>query len=124
MSKKGGASLQKDVPWRVSAGKPIPRIHHSPILRLRQTPNSNYAIAVMKHSDPLGSGLATEAIVEAAGPECIVPGQIVPIRIFGLKVWPIEVNTKFLEPVGKELKLLGKFMDDAVNLMNKSFIDR
>ncbi|TYJ39823.1 hypothetical protein E1A91_A04G095900v1 [Gossypium mustelinum] len=31
---------------------------------------------------------------------------------------------KFLEPVGKELKLLGKFMDDAVNLMNKSFIDR
>ncbi|XP_039024913.1 uncharacterized protein LOC120158041 [Hibiscus syriacus] len=124
MSKKGGASLPKDVPWRASAGKSIPRIHHSPILRLRQTPNSNYALAIMKHSDPIGSGLATEAIVEAAGPECIVPGQITPIRLLGLKVWPIEVNTKFLEPVSKELKLLGKFMDDAVNLMNKSFIDR
>ncbi|MFQ6635878.1 hypothetical protein Gotur_010733 [Gossypium turneri] len=71
MSKKGGASLQKDVPWRASAGKSVPKIHHSPVLRIRQNPNSNYAIAVMK-------------------------------------VWPIEVNTKFLEPVGKELKLLGK----------------
>ncbi|KAE8664152.1 bifunctional monodehydroascorbate reductase and carbonic anhydrase nectarin-3 [Hibiscus syriacus] len=80
MSKKGGASLQKDVPWRVSAGKSIPRILHSFVLRLRQTPNSSYVIAVMKYSDPIESGLATEAIVEAAGPECIVPGQIAPIR--------------------------------------------
>ncbi|KAE8671650.1 bifunctional monodehydroascorbate reductase and carbonic anhydrase nectarin-3 [Hibiscus syriacus] len=101
MSKKGGASLQKDVPWRASAGKSIPRIHYSPVIRLRQNPNSNYGIAIMKHWDPIGSGLATEAIVEAAGPECIVPGQITPIRLLGLK-----------------------FMDDAVNLMNKSFIDR
>ncbi|XVE96586.1 hypothetical protein REPUB_Repub02eG0235700 [Reevesia pubescens] len=125
MSKRGGASsLQKDAPWRASAGKSVPKIHHSPVLRLAQTPHSNYAFSVMKHPDPIGSGLATEAIVEAAGPECIVPGQITPIRLLGLKVWPIEVNTKFLEPVSKELKLLGKFMDDAVNLMNKSFIDR
>ncbi|KAH0971487.1 hypothetical protein GBA52_023643 [Prunus armeniaca] len=65
-----------------------------------------------------------EAIVEAAGPECIVPGQVTPIKLLGVKVWPIEVNLKFLEPVGRELKQLGKFMDDAVNLMNKSFIDR
>ncbi|KAK6231677.1 hypothetical protein SCA6_001750 [Theobroma cacao] len=166
MSRKGGAPLQKDAPWRASAGKFIPKIHHSPVLRLAQTPHSNYALAVMKHPDPIGSGLATEAIVEAAGPECIVPGQITPVRLLGVKVWPIEVNLKFLEPVGKELKLLGKmispeayglmedfrwgeskahgmgrvdleltiywqkwtegfvFMDDAVNLMNKSFIDR
>ncbi|MBA0654944.1 hypothetical protein Goklo_021845, partial [Gossypium klotzschianum] len=48
MSKKGGASLQKDVPWRASAGKSVPKIHHSPVLRIRQNPNSNYAIAVMK----------------------------------------------------------------------------
>ncbi|KAF2565755.1 hypothetical protein F2Q68_00024298 [Brassica cretica] len=39
-------------------------------------------------------------------------------------VWPVEVDLKFLEPVGKELKMLGKFMDNAVDLMNKSFIDR
>ncbi|XVF07830.1 hypothetical protein REPUB_Repub06bG0173500 [Reevesia pubescens] len=125
MSKKGGGgSLQKDAPWRASARKSIPKIHHSPVLRLARTPHSNYALAVMKHPDPIGSGLGTEAIVEAAGPECIVPGQITPVRLLGVKVWPIEVNVKFLEPVGKELKLLGKFMDDAVNLMNKSFIDR
>ncbi|KAE8719008.1 transcription factor MYB48-like isoform X1 [Hibiscus syriacus] len=123
MPKKGGAALQKDAPWRVSAEKSIPKIHHSPVLRFPQTPHSNYALAVMKHPDPIGSGL-TEAIVEAAGPECIVTGQIMPIRLLGLKVWPMEVNMKFLEPVGKELKLLGEFMDDAVNLMNKSFIDR
>lgn len=78
----------------------------------------------MKHPNPVGSGLAMEAIVEAAGPECVVPGQVTPIKLLGVKVWPIEVNLKFLEPVGRELKQLGKFMDDAVNLMNKSFIDR
>ncbi|KAM3689296.1 hypothetical protein ACB098_09G036100 [Castanea mollissima] len=126
MSKRGGTtSLQKDAPWRASPSvKPIPKIHHSPLLRLPQTPHSDYALSVMKHSNPIGNGLAMEAIVEAAGPECIVPGQITPIKLLGLKVWPIEVNLKFMEPVGRELKSLGKFMDDAVNLMNKSFIDR
>ncbi|XP_022767271.1 uncharacterized protein LOC111311809 isoform X1 [Durio zibethinus] len=124
MSKKGGASLQKDAPWRASAGKSIPKIHHSPVLRLAQTPHSNYALAVMKHPDPVGSGLAIEAIVESAGPECIVPGQITPVRLLGLKVWPIDINMKFLEPVGKELKLLGKLMEDAVNVMDKAFADR
>ncbi|KAB5552358.1 hypothetical protein DKX38_009669 [Salix brachista] len=143
MSKKGGTTpgLQKDVPWRVSTSKPIPKIHHSPILRVSQNPFSDYALSVMKHPNPIGTGLATEALVEAAGPDCIVPGQITPIRLVGLKVWPIEFDLKFIEPVGRELKLLGKipslqpidisiktsgsyFMDDAVNLMNKSFVDR
>uniref|UniRef100_M1CQR9 Uncharacterized protein n=1 Tax=Solanum tuberosum TaxID=4113 RepID=M1CQR9_SOLTU len=41
-----------------------------------------------------------------------------------MKVWPIEVDLKFMEPVGRELKSVGKFMDSAVDLMNKSFIDR
>lgn len=27
-----------------------------------------------------------EAIVEAAGPECIVPGQVTPIKLLGVKV--------------------------------------
>ncbi|GFQ07190.1 hypothetical protein PHJA_002863100 [Phtheirospermum japonicum] len=125
MSKKGGAALQNDVPWRASsAAKPIPKIHHSPVLRLPQTPHSNYALSVMKHADPIGSGLGKEAMVEAAGPECIVPGQTTPIKLLGLKVWPIEVDLKFMEPVGRELKSIGKFMDSAVDLMNKSFIDR
>ncbi|KAJ6699212.1 hypothetical protein OIU79_012469 [Salix purpurea] len=110
MSKKGGTTpgLQKDVPWRVSTSKPIPKIHHSPILRVSQNPFSDYALSVMKHPNPIGTGLATEALVESAGPDCIVPGQITPIRLVGLKVWPIEFDLKFIEPVGRELKLLGK----------------
>ncbi|XP_034694609.1 uncharacterized protein LOC117920984 [Vitis riparia] len=126
MSKRGGgAALQKDVPWRASpSGKPIPKIHHSPILRVSQTPSSHYALSIMKHPNPIGDRLATEAIVEAAGPDCIVPGQVTPVRLLGLKVWPIHIDMKFMEPVGRELKLLGKFMDSAVDLMNKSFIDR
>uniref|UniRef100_A0A2N9F2T2 Uncharacterized protein n=1 Tax=Fagus sylvatica TaxID=28930 RepID=A0A2N9F2T2_FAGSY len=89
MSKKGGAAtLQKDAPWRASPSlKPIPKIHHSPLLRLPQTPHSNYALSVMKHPNPIGSGLAMDAIVEAAGPECIVPGQITPIKLLGLKLY-------------------------------------
>ncbi|XP_058738101.1 uncharacterized protein LOC131610225 [Vicia villosa] len=119
-------SFQEDVPWRVSSSslKPLPKIHHSPILRVSHTPLSDYAISIMRHPDPIGNGLGDEAVVEAAGPECIVPGQITPIKLLGLKVWPIDVDLKFLEPVGRELKALGKFMDDAVELMNKSFIDR
>ncbi|KAA8518700.1 hypothetical protein F0562_016526 [Nyssa sinensis] len=125
MSKRGGAALQKDAPWRASpSGKPIPKIHHSPVLRLSQNPYSNYALSVMKHPNPIGSGLGMEAIVEAAGPDCIVPGQTPPIKLLGLKVWPINVDLKFMEPVGRELKSIGKFMESAVDLMNKSFIDR
>ncbi|CAI9760661.1 unnamed protein product [Fraxinus pennsylvanica] len=125
MSRKGGASLQIDVPWRASSGsKPIPKIHLSPILRLPQTPLSEYALSVMKHPDPIGSGLGKEAILEAAGPDCIVPGQTAPVKLLGLKVWPIEIDMKFIEPVGRELKSIGRFMDSAVDLMNKSFIDR
>ncbi|KAK4755270.1 hypothetical protein SAY87_009027 [Trapa incisa] len=123
MSKKGVA-LQKDVPWRASSTKPIPRIHQSPVLRISQTPHSNYALSIMKHPDPIGSGLAAGAIVEAAGPDCIIPGQIPPVKLLGVKVWPLNIDLKFVEPIHKELKLLGKFMDSAVNLMNKSFIDQ
>ncbi|KAK7378679.1 hypothetical protein VNO80_04125 [Phaseolus coccineus] len=128
MSKKGGsgASFQKDVPWRASSStvKPIPKIHHSPLLRVSQTPVTDYAVSVMRHPDPIGSGLGDDAIVEAAGPDCLVPGQKMPLQLLGLQVWPIHVDLKFLEPVGRELKMLGKFMDDAVELMNKSFIER
>ncbi|XP_030522122.1 uncharacterized protein LOC115735151 isoform X1 [Rhodamnia argentea] len=123
MSRKG-APLQKDVPWRASSGRPIPKIHHNPVLRVSHTPYSDYAVSVMKHPDPIGSGLGIGAVVEAAGPDCIVPGQIPPVKLLGVKVWPINVDLKFMEPVERELKLLGKFMDSAVNLMNKSFIDQ
>ncbi|KAK3036378.1 hypothetical protein RJ639_032147 [Escallonia herrerae] len=108
MSKKG-AVLQKDAPWRASpSGKPVPRIHHSPVLRVAQNPFSNYALSVMKHPNPIGTGLGSEAIVEAAGPDCIVPGQVAPIKLLGLKVWPINIDLKFVEPVGRELKSIGK----------------
>ncbi|XP_073004887.1 uncharacterized protein [Typha latifolia] len=120
------ALLADDVPWRATAGgkKPVPRIHQSPVLRVAQNPGSAYALAVMKHPDPIGEGFAMEAKLEAAGPECIVPGQITPVKLLGLKVWPIDVNFKFMEPVGRELRSIGKFMDSAFNLMNASFQDR
>lgn len=35
--------------------------------------------------------MSDEAIVEAAGPECLVPGQITPIKLLGLKV-PFPFN--------------------------------
>ncbi|GAA0186389.1 hypothetical protein LIER_33677 [Lithospermum erythrorhizon] len=126
MSKKGVAPLAKDVPWRASgaAAKPIPKVHLSPLLRLSHNPYTQYALYVMKHPDPIGSGLGDEAIVEAAGPECIIPGQPIPVKLLGLKIWPIDIDLKFLEPVGRELNAIGKFMDSAVDLMNKSFIDR
>nr|DAD24995.1 TPA_asm: hypothetical protein HUJ06_026459 [Nelumbo nucifera] len=31
---------------------------------------------------------------------------------------------KFMEPVERELRTIGKFMDSAFNLMNASFTDR
>ncbi|KAI7725029.1 hypothetical protein M8C21_029800 [Ambrosia artemisiifolia] len=126
-SKEGvGASLQKDAPWRAASTslKPLPKIHRSPVLSLPQNPFTDYALSLIKHPDPIGYGLGTEAIVEAAGPECVVPGQVTPVKLLGLKVWPIDIDLKFLEPVGKELKNIGKFMDSAVEVMNKSFDDR
>ena len=89
MSKKGGTTpgLQKDVPWRVSTSKPTPRIHHSPVLHVSQNPFSDYALFVMKHPNPIGTSLATEAFVEAVGLDCIVPGQITPICVVGLEVF-------------------------------------
>ncbi|KAF8395277.1 hypothetical protein HHK36_019220 [Tetracentron sinense] len=47
--------------------------------RLPKTLISNYALAVMKHADPIGGGFAMEAELEAAGSKCVVPGQINPI---------------------------------------------
>ncbi|XP_050940123.1 uncharacterized protein LOC103486514 isoform X1 [Cucumis melo] len=125
MSKKGlggGAALSKDAPWRAS-GKPIPKIHHAPLLRISQSPFSDYALAVMKHPDPIGSGLATDAVLEAAGPDCIVPGQSAPVKLLGLKVWPIDVDLKVLEPVGRELKLLGKVNgNNSISVFRKIFL--
>ncbi|KAL5072452.1 hypothetical protein RYX36_011436 [Vicia faba] len=121
-------SFQDDVPWRVSSSslKPLPKIHHSPILRVSHTPLSDYAISIMRHPDPIGNGLGDGAIVEAAGPECLVPGQSAPIKLLGLKVWPIEVDLKFLEPVGRELKALGKdaegISDAEVVLMSEEVV--
>jgi hypothetical protein len=50
----------------------------------------------LQHPNPIGSGLAMDAIVEAAGPECIVPGQITPIKLLGLKVllFPFHYHQK------------------------------
>ncbi|KAG0481966.1 hypothetical protein HPP92_010050 [Vanilla planifolia] len=41
--------------------------------------------ALPTHPNPIGEGFATQARLEAAGPECIIPGQITPLRILGVK---------------------------------------
>ncbi|KAF3438811.1 hypothetical protein FNV43_RR21576 [Rhamnella rubrinervis] len=51
-------------------------------------------------------GVSMDAIVELVGPDCIVSGQITPVGLFGLKIWPLDVNLKFLELVRRELKLV------------------
>ncbi|KAL6574890.1 hypothetical protein OROMI_012175 [Orobanche minor] len=83
-------------------------------------------VMIIQHADPIGSGLGREAVVEAAGPDCIVPGQTTPIILLGLKVWPIEIdlNLKFMEPVVRELKSIGRFMDLVADLVDKSSTDR
>lgn len=48
MAKKGGATLAEDAPWRVSSGRPVPKISRSPVLSISQNPESDYAISVMK----------------------------------------------------------------------------
>ncbi|KAL5219934.1 hypothetical protein ABZP36_024647 [Zizania latifolia] len=115
-----------DAPWRASAAgaagiRPVPRIQHGPVLRVAQDDSSSaYALAVMKHPDPIGEGLAMEAVAEAAGPECIVPGQQAPLRLLGLKVWPLDIEMKFLEPFGRELNSMKKFMDKSCSIMDSS----
>lgn len=46
----------------------------------------DFLILFLQHPDPIGSGLATDAVLEAAGPDCIVPGQSAPVKLLGLKV--------------------------------------
>ncbi|XP_052152497.1 uncharacterized protein LOC127770721 [Oryza glaberrima] len=118
-----------DAPWRATATgaagiRPVPRIHHAPVLRVAQDDYSAYALAVMKHPDPIGEGLAMEAMVEAAGPECIVPGQQAPLRLLGLKVWPLDIEMKFLEPFGRELHSMKKFMDKSCSVMDSSMSNK
>ncbi|XP_062207047.1 uncharacterized protein LOC133908870 [Phragmites australis] len=120
-----------DAPWRAAATaagqgiRPVPRIHHAPVLRVAaQDDSAAYALAVMKHPDPIGEGLAMEAIAEAAGPECIVPGQQAPLRLMGLKVWPLDIDMKFLEPFGRELHSMKKFMDKSCSVMDSSMANK
>jgi len=81
-----------------------------------------------KHPDPIGYGLAKEAYVESAGPDCIIPGQRRPIRVLGLQLWPFPyknaVSFKALEPIGRELKTVGKLLDKAFDLMQAPFSER
>ncbi|TVU34901.1 hypothetical protein EJB05_16757 [Eragrostis curvula] len=101
---------------------PRPAHPPRPVLRVATKDDSAaYALAVMKHPDPIGEGLAMEAVAEAAGPECIVPGQQAPLRLMGLKVWPLDIEMKFLEPFGRELHSMKKPSLDlfAIRLSSK-----
>ena len=46
-------------------------------------------LGALQHPDPIGKGLACESFVELEGPDCIIPGQIRPIKLLGLQVTTI-----------------------------------
>ena len=46
----------------------------------------NCVLIALQHPNPVGGGLAMEAVLESAGPECVVPGQVAPLRLLGVKV--------------------------------------
>lgn len=50
MSKKAAGVLQKDAPWRAASTgiKPIPKIHHSPLLSIPHNPYSDFALSLIK----------------------------------------------------------------------------
>eukprot|EP00271_Cylindrocystis_brebissonii_P000406 TRINITY_DN1049_c0_g2_i1.p1 TRINITY_DN1049_c0_g2~~TRINITY_DN1049_c0_g2_i1.p1 ORF type:complete len:136 (-),score=17.76 TRINITY_DN1049_c0_g2_i1:384-791(-) len=129
---KGTATSSGDVPWRT--GGSIPRISSVRGSVLMAAPEGlalqQYALSIMKHPDPIGMGLASEAYFEAAGEGCLIPGMVKPVRVLGLQVWPIGVKNPMknaasgLEPLGRELRTLGSLVDKALDLMNSSFSRR
>ncbi|CAM6091241.1 unnamed protein product [Calypogeia fissa] len=126
---KAAKKFAADAPWRAASGeKAIPKISHGMVFAVREGPNFTYAMSVMKHPDPVGMGLATEAFVEPAGPDCIIPGLRRPIRFLGIQVWPLpfqqNLSLKVLEPIGHELKTVGRVLDKAFELMQAPFGDR
>lgn len=126
--KRAGSKVgSSEALWRAPVGeRPIPRISAS-TLSVRQAPNYDYATSIMRHPDPIGMGLATDAFLEAAGPECIVPGQKKRIAVLGLQVWPVEIpeiNFKALEPIGREVKSFCRMLDRAFDLMQAPFNER
>lgn len=126
---KASKKFAADAPWRAPSGeRAIPRISHGVVFAVREGPNFAYAMSVMKHPDPVGMGLATEAFVEPAGPDCIIPGLRRPIKLLGIQVWPLPFQQSFslkvLEPIGHELKTVGKVLDKAFDLMQAPFGDR
>ncbi|KAG0504913.1 hypothetical protein M758_N004800 [Ceratodon purpureus] len=124
-----GSRFSEDVPWRAHKGeKPVPLVGKGGVVPVRQGPNFQYAMSIMKHPDPIGYGLACEAFVEPAGPDCIIPGLQKPVRVLGLQVWPVPfkptINLKALEPIGRELKTVGRLLDKAFDLMQAPFSER
>ncbi|XP_024368741.1 uncharacterized protein [Physcomitrium patens] len=127
--KRTSRFANEDAPWRALKGeKPVPRINKGGVVAVRQGANYQYAISIMKHPDPIGYGLAREAYVEPAGPDCIIPGLQRPVKVLGLQVWPIPfkpvISLKALEPIGRELKTVGKLLDKAFDLMQAPFSER
>ncbi|KAG6545679.1 hypothetical protein Mapa_012864 [Marchantia paleacea] len=131
MAPKKGATRKfaEDAPWRAPSGeKTVPKISQGVVCNVREGPNFNYAMSVLKHPDPIGHGLASEAFVEPAGPDCIIPGLTRPVRVLGVQVWPVplpeNLSTKALEPIGRELKTFSKLLDKAFELMQAPFGER
>lgn len=78
--------VEKDIPWRLETGRPVPKIHLSPVPRVDRTPYANHDVSVMRCPNPIGDGVVIGAVVEPAGPDCFVPGLSSPVRLLDIKV--------------------------------------
>ncbi|KAJ7521179.1 hypothetical protein O6H91_19G041700 [Diphasiastrum complanatum] len=130
MASKRGASgrgkFAEEAPWRAFSGeKAVPRISQGfSGITLSNGPHLQYAATIIKHPDPIGMGLAAEAFIEAAGPDCIIPGLVRPFSLLGVQVWPLSIptiNLKALEPIGRELRTISQLMEKAFDVMQAPF---
>jgi hypothetical protein len=113
------AQSSADAPWRRRTEKPVPLVGVGTMVSVRQAPNFSYAMSIMKHPDPIGTGLALEVAFEPAGPDCIVPGLSKPVKLLGVKVWPVEGLPNLrggLKPLLRELKNFSAAIDRVLEM--------
>eukprot|EP00897_Mesotaenium_endlicherianum_P004542 jgi/Mesen1/4115/ME000216S03365 len=97
-----------NAPWRQTGSKRIVPLVSNASLRIQRGQNSQYALSIMKHPDPIGTGLARDTLMEAAGEDCLVPGYVRPKLVAGVQVWPLNLPDvkKYVQPVWKEMQTL------------------
>ncbi|KAL5228476.1 hypothetical protein ABZP36_016741 [Zizania latifolia] len=58
------------------------------------------------------------------GQKRLTPFGKVPKYVEKLEVWPLDIEMKFLEPFGRELSSMKKFMDKSCSVMDSSMANK